>query len=45
MTFILNEIETTVTIPHIVEIKGKWKPNKVEQEAAWEIYVELISRI
>lgn len=27
------------------EIRGNWKPDKKEREAAWEMYVELVTRI
>lgn len=40
-----NEIETKLGIPQILEIKGKWTPNDSEKKAAWELYVELVSRI
>ena len=26
-------------------IKGKWKPDQQEKNAAWELYVELVTRI
>jgi hypothetical protein len=29
----------------IFKITGTWEPNNVEREAAWELYVELITRI
>ncbi|MBA7663237.1 hypothetical protein ES703_71276 [subsurface metagenome] len=41
----LDTISVTLKIPGITEIKGVWKPDKTEREAAWEIYVELITRI
>lgn len=28
-----------------VSIEGNWKPNEAEQRAAWELYVELVTRI
>lgn len=27
------------------EISGTWKPNKAERQAAWELFVELVTRI
>jgi hypothetical protein len=30
---------------HIVEISGTWEPNDVERKAAWELYIELVTRI
>lgn len=29
----------------IVSVEGSWKPNELEQKAAWELYVELVTRI
>lgn len=29
----------------IFRIKGKWKPDKSERNAAWELYIELVTRI
>jgi hypothetical protein len=28
-----------------VSVEGSWKPNEEEQKAAWELYVELVTRI
>lgn len=41
----LDNVEVSINIPLIGTIKGTWKPNKNEKEAAWEMYVELITRI
>ncbi len=29
----------------IIKISGKWEPSNVERKAAWELYVELVTRI
>ncbi|MFE9607878.1 hypothetical protein [Streptomyces sp. NPDC006012] len=29
----------------VLEISGTWEPNDVERRAAWEVYVELVTRI
>jgi hypothetical protein len=29
----------------VVELSGEWEPNDIERAAAWELYVELITRI
>jgi len=29
---------------HVLEISGTWKPNDAERRAAWELYVEVITR-
>ena len=41
----LENVEVNIKIPFIGEIKGTWKPDEKEREAAWEMYVELITRI
>jgi hypothetical protein len=30
---------------HVLEISGSWEPNDEERKAAWEIYVELVTRV
>lgn len=30
---------------HVLEISGTWEPNDVERRAAWELYVELVTRV
>jgi hypothetical protein len=39
-----ERVEVKVKLPFL-EISGSWKPNNVERVAAWELYVELITRI
>ncbi len=29
----------------LVKIAGTWEPNEVERRAAWELYVELLTRV
>jgi hypothetical protein len=29
----------------VLSIKGAWKPNEQERDAAWELYVELVTRV
>ena len=41
----LDSFEVNLNIPLLGGIKGTWKPNKEERKAAWELYVELITRI
>ncbi|MCL4340617.1 MAG: hypothetical protein M1431_00755 [Candidatus Thermoplasmatota archaeon] len=40
----LESIEIDLGLPFL-HIKGVWKPNEAEKNAAWELYVELITRI
>jgi hypothetical protein len=30
---------------HVLEVSGTWKPNDSERKAAWELYVEIITRV
>lgn len=39
-----EKIKVILKLP-LVEIEGTWMPNENEQQAAWEMYVELITRI
>jgi hypothetical protein len=41
----LTEISVEIGFPYIGKITGMWKPNEVEQNAAWELYIELVTRI
>ncbi len=41
----LEKVEINLQIPGLGGIKGIWKPNGSERKAAWELYVELITRI
>lgn len=40
----INLIEATLNLG-IFSIKKKWDPNPVEKEAAWELYIELVTRV
>lgn len=40
----LENIKVSLNIPGM-KVEGTWSPNKAEREAAWELYVELITRI
>ncbi|MFI5983923.1 hypothetical protein ACIBEA_23935 [Streptomyces sp. NPDC051555] len=40
-----QQISVKLTIPFVAEISGTWEPVAVEREAAWELYVELATRI
>ncbi len=41
----LKNVSVKLEIPYIGGIEGTWEPDKEEQRAAWEMYVELITRI
>ena len=40
----LDSIELDINLG-IFRIKGRWKPDKSERNAAWELYIELVTRI
>lgn len=40
-----NDIKVHLNLPYIGGIQGTWKPDESEINAAWELYVELITRI
>lgn len=39
-----NSIKVGINLPFI-KVEGMWEPNEDEQRAAWEMYVELVTRI
>jgi len=41
----LENVKVNIKIPFIGEINETWKPDERERKAAWELYVELITRI
>lgn len=41
----LTSVQVKLKLPYILEIEGTWKPDKNQRNAAWEMYVELITRI
>lgn len=41
----LSEINVELSLPYIGKVSGIWKPDEAEQRAAWELYVELVTRI
>lgn len=40
----MKEVEVSLKLP-VGEIKGTWEPDDEERVAAWEMYVELVTRI
>lgn len=40
-----QQIGVKLTIPFVGEISGTWEPVDAEREAAWELYVELATRV
>ncbi|BBO74634.1 hypothetical protein DSCW_20510 [Desulfosarcina widdelii] len=40
----LKKVTATIKTPFL-DIQGEWQPDESEQQAAWELYVELVTRI
>src|SRR6266536_2347761 len=40
-----KEVQVKLTIPFVGEVSGTWVPDDAERQAAWELYVELTTRI
>jgi hypothetical protein len=41
----LKAITIEIGLPSIGKISGEWAPDQKERDAAWELYIELITRI
>ena len=41
----LKTVKVQINLPYIGGVEGTWEPDEREKEAAWEIYVELVTRI
>ncbi|MFD6035517.1 hypothetical protein ACFWHF_13385 [Streptomyces griseoincarnatus] len=44
-TFRPKQVSVKLSIPLVCEINGVWEPVEAERQAAWELYVELATRI
>lgn len=40
-----SEISIELGVPYLGKISGLWKPDADEQAAAWELYIELVTRV
>jgi hypothetical protein len=41
----LKSVKVSLQLPYIGGVEGTWEPDESERSAAWELYVELITRI
>lgn len=41
----LSTVKVNIKLPFIGSVEGTWEPDLTEQKAAWEMYVELVTRI
>lgn len=39
------QVKVSLQIPFIGGIEGTWAPERAERDAAWELYVELVTRV
>ncbi len=40
-----TSVTVALKLPYLGEINGTWQPDESEKRAAWEMYIELITRI
>src|SRR6266536_1346324 len=40
-----TSFKVSLKLPYIGGIEGTWEPDESEQKAAWEMYIELVTRI
>jgi len=41
----LKDVKVRLDLPFIGKVEGTWEPDKDQQRAAWEMHVELVTRI
>jgi hypothetical protein len=41
----LTSVVVSLKLPFLGDINGTWEPDETEQRAAWEMYVELVTRV
>ncbi len=41
----MSEVSVELGLPYVGKITGLWKPDADEQFAAWELYIELVTRV
>jgi hypothetical protein len=41
---VLKRIAINLKLP-LLDIRGEWEPQELERQAAWELYVELVTRV
>jgi hypothetical protein len=39
-----KQVQVKLAVPFVGEVSGTWEPDDAEREAAWELYVELVTR-
>ena len=39
------QVKVNLRIPFIGHVEGTWEPSDAEQRAAWELYIELVTRV
>ena len=41
----LTSVAVSLKLPFLGDINGTWEPDEAEQRVAWEMYVELVTRV
>ena len=41
----LKSVKVALKLPYIGAIEGAWEPDESERQAAWEMYIELVTRV
>jgi hypothetical protein len=41
----LTSVAVSLKLPFLGDFNGTWEPDETEQRAAWEMYVELVTRV
>lgn len=40
-----KSLKVSLKLPYLADVEGTWEPDEAEQDAAWELYVELVTRV
>jgi hypothetical protein len=40
-----KQVQVKLAIPFLGELSGTWEPDEAERRAAWELYIELVTRV
>lgn len=40
-----TSVQVSLKLPYLIELQGTWEPDERERDAAWEMYVELVTRV
>jgi hypothetical protein len=40
-----KSLKVRLKLPYVADVEGTWEPDERERDAAWELYVELVTRV